>query len=176
MEKVLKEFLVRFGSLSQGRHTFEFEVTDKFFACFEFSEVEKGNINVAVELEKQSTMLIFHFNFTGKLQLNCDRCAGEYLQDIDVTERLIVKFGNEVYDISDEIMIIPHGEYELNVSKWVYEFLTLNIPHQRLHPEGECDEDVLDFIEEGEFPDEDQDIEEPIDPRWEALQQLKNKK
>lgn len=177
MNKVLKEFLIRFGSLNQGLHDFDFEVTDKFFECFEFSEVEKGNVAVQVELEKQSTMLIFHFNFNGTLTLNCDRCNGEYLQEIDATERLIVKFGNEKYDTTEEIVILPHGEYEVNVAEWVYEFLTLNIPYQRLHPEGECDPEVVDYIEEGDFPEEDfQDEEENIDPRWEALQQLKNKK
>lgn len=179
MNKVLKEFLIRFGSLNQGMHNFDFEVTDLFFECFEYSEVEKGNIQVAVELEKQSTMLILHFHFTGNMQLNCDRCNGEYLQEIDTTERLIVKFGNEAYDISDEIMILPHGEYEINVSSWVYEFLTLNIPHQRLHEDGACDPEVLKYIEEGEFPEDeyqDEEESEPIDPRWEALQQLKNKK
>jgi uncharacterized protein len=177
MNKVLKAYLIRFGSLNQGIHNFDFEVTDKFFECFEYSEVEKGNIHVEVALEKQSTMLIFHFNFTGTLTLNCDRCNSEYLQEIDAAERLIVKFGNEEYDSSEEIMILPHGEYEINVAEWVYEFLTLNIPYQRLHPEGACDPEVVDFIEEGEFPEEDfQDEEENIDPRWEALQQLKNKK
>lgn len=175
MDKVLKDFLIRFGSLKQGVHEFSFEVTNAFFDCFEYSEVKKGSLNVDVSLDKQSTLLILHFSIEGSVELSCDRCNKLYEQPLLANERLIVKFGDETYDSTEEILVLPHAEYEMNISNFVYEFIILNLPVQRLHPDGECDETIVGYIEEGEFEEDTQEQEEPIDPRWEALKELKNK-
>lgn len=175
MKNVLKDYLIRFGSLKQGTHQFNFEIGDKFFSCFEFSEVKKGNLKATVALEKQSTMLVFHINISGTVNVPCDRCNEPFDLPLSAEERLIVKFDNEAYDSTDEIVVLPHHEYEYNLASQLYEFIILNVPYQRQHPDGECDEEVASLIEEGEFNDPDLD-EEELDPRWQALQELKNKK
>ena len=64
MEKTTN-FKVQFSGLKLGKHTFEFVVDDTFFEKLEYSPIDKGEIDVTVELEKKASMLILDFNLLG---------------------------------------------------------------------------------------------------------------
>ena len=99
---------------------------NKFFEEFDCFEFEKSSIKVDLEFKKQSTMMVLTFNFSGEITVPCDRCLDEVDVDVEGEEKLIVKFGNEEYDESDEILILPQHEYELSVAKYIYEFIYVN--------------------------------------------------
>ena len=92
-------------------------------------------------------------------------------------ERILkVKFGEEYNDENEEILIIPHAEYELNVSQYIYELIVLAVPQKRVHPgvlDGTLDSEILDKLEElSPKHSEDKDNNEEIDPRWNTLKKL----
>ena len=35
----------------------------------------------------------------------------------------MVKFGDEYNDENDDILIVPHGEYEINIAQYIYELI-----------------------------------------------------
>jgi len=175
-------------NLSDGVHTYEYELDRKYFDAIDGDEVKKGNVKVTVTVRRTSSSFEFHFDLKGVVQVPCTRCLDDMDQEVDAKNRLIVKFGKEYSEESDEIVIIPEDEGEINIAWFLYEFIALTIPIKHVHPAGECnrmvssklrkhravsadeEEEDVDVAEEVDFPEED---ETPInDPRWDALKGL----
>lgn len=167
----LSEYIIKFEGLKQGTHFYEFVVDNKFFEEFDCFEFEKSSFKVDLEFEKQSTMMLLTFNFKGTITVPCDRCLDEVDVSVEGEEKLIAKFGNEIFNETDEILVIPEHEHELNVAKYIYEFINLNLPQKRTHLDGLCNQDVINELEKVA-----QKKEIKIDPRWSTLQDIKLKK
>ncbi|WP_395805431.1 YceD family protein, partial [Daejeonella sp.] len=93
--KLLNEYSIPFTGLKLGVHQFEFEVNDSFFEEFEYSLVKSGKLNIALDLEKQETMMILHFYIKGSIKLGCDVCLADYPYLVDFKERQIVKLSGD---------------------------------------------------------------------------------
>lgn len=167
--KALKEYIVQFVSLKQGTHYFEFNVDNKFFEEFDCFDFLSSAFKVELAFEKQSTMMLLNFSFSGAITVPCDRCLEDVSIPIHGSEKLIVKFGNEIYDGTDDILIIPENEYEINVAQYIYEFIEINIPQKRAHQEDECDVETMNKLNELSIKNE-----KNIDPRWSGLDKFNN--
>jgi uncharacterized metal-binding protein YceD (DUF177 family) len=165
-----RDFIINFGSLSQGEHEFHFEIEDSFFQRFENSLIEKGNVDVLVVLEKKDNMLMLDFTMEGTVTVPCDRCLEDLDLDIESFNELIIKFGSETEELSDNVIMISSKEHELDVSQYIYEYLTLIIPMRNVHDETDggkgCDPEVIKALEKLKIH------ETPIDPRWEDLKKI----
>ena len=166
--KALNKYKIQFANLKLGTHFYEFKVGKEFFEEFECFDYLTAAFNVKVELKKQSVMMILDFEFDGSISVPCDRCLDEVEIPVDGEERLIVKFGNEAYDDTDDILILPEHAHEMNIASYIYEFIQLNIPQKRVHQYGECNPEVIERFEEVE-----DNKEKEIDPRWSDLNKLK---
>lgn len=167
---MLDQYTISFSGLSVGRHEFSFVVDKKFFACFESSEIEEGDIQVHVILEKSSSMLELFFHFEGTVRVMCDLCTGDFDLQVEGDDKLIVRFGEEEFTNTEEILVIPHGEHQVQFAQQLYEFINLALPVRRVHPEGECDTEMLKKIEEYRVKGKDDD---DTDPRWDMLKNIK---
>jgi uncharacterized protein len=166
-----KEFVIPFVGLNLGEHQFELEVNDKFFEYFEYSELHHGLVKATVHLDKQERMMVFSFHFKGNVAVVCDRCGEDFMFPLSGDERLIVKYGPEYKEESDDMIIIPPSEYKLDLAPFIYEYLHLILPVRIIHSDDEegnttCNPDILERIAQL-TPHTD------IDPRWEALSKLK---
>ncbi|MEY2739721.1 MAG: hypothetical protein RL259_1630, partial [Bacteroidota bacterium] len=89
--------------------------------------------------------------------------------------KLVVKFGDAFNDENEELLIIPHGEFQINVAQYIYESIVLSVPLRRIHP-GVKDGSLTEVIEKLEAlaPKENKESEQKndIDPRWENLKKL----
>jgi len=173
--KQLKEFTIKFVGLKLGEHCFEYQIDKKFFEHFEYDEFNDANINARVNLNKKTTLLEFSFEIFGTVNVNCDLTNEPFNQEIQNQFNLVVNFGEEYNDENDEILIIPHGEYEINISQYLYELIVLSVPSKRVHPgvkDGTLESDILKKLEElSPKGKEDNELEE-IDPRWNILKKL----
>ena len=174
--KALKEFVIQFVGLKIGKHHFEYKVEQTFFEHFEYEDFNDVNINVSLELEKKSTLLELHFKFSGWVNVNCDLTNEPYNQTIENEFDLVVNFGDEFNDENIDILIIPHGTYEISIQQYIYELIILAVPIKRLHPgveDGTLDSEILEKLEElSPKLKENKDKEEDIDPRWNTLKKL----
>jgi len=166
----LKEYNIQFVGLEPGNHIFEFEVNDSFFEQFEFSQIQHGKIHVNVDLEKMERMMIFNIRLTGDVLVTCDRCTNEFYFPIEDDQKLIVKLGAEYVEESEDVVIIPETDYQVNLAAYIYEFIHLALPVRLLHPDDEqgnstCDPDMLIRLQTLSTHD-------VIDPRWDALKKL----
>ncbi|MFD0799623.1 YceD family protein [Maribacter chungangensis] len=169
-----KEYTIPFSGLKQGKHNFNFEIDKTFFDSFEYDDFNDAKISVAVLLNKASTMMELDFEASGSVNVNCDITSEPYDQAIASELRLIVKFGDEYNDEDDEILILPHGEHELDTAQFIYEMSVLAVPQKRVHPgiaDGTLKSDVLDRLQELQ-PKEKEGNTEENDPRWDELKKL----
>ena len=173
-----KEFSIPFSGLKQGKHEFTYEIDNTFFESFEYNEYNSATIELNVLMNKTSTMLEFELKAQGIVNVNCDSSSEPYNETISPDLDLVVKFGNEFNDEDDEILIIPHGEHQVNIAQYVYEMLVLAIPQKRVHPgvlDGSLQSEALRKLEELQ-PKEKKKNTEDTDPRWDALKKLRTDK
>ena len=166
--KYLNQYTIPFSGLKVGNHKFEFEVDEKFFACFEESEISKGKLHVTALLEKQTIMMILELKIEGTILVSCDRCSEPFDLEFSANDKFYVKFSDEPID-DDEIIVLEHNEHELKISQKIFELIILNLPFRRVHEEGKCDPEILKNLEKYQ-PKEDDKKE---DPRWDMLKNIK---
>ena len=176
-------------NISPGVHTYEYELDRKFFEAIDGDEVRKGDVSVILNVRKTSSTFEFNFEIEGVIKVPCTRCLDDMDLGVDTKSRLIVKFGSEYSEESDEIVIIPEDEGEINIAWFLYEFIALTIPIKHTHPPGECNRVVSskynkhravsaddDEDDSDEFISEDSETQEEDtpqnDPRWDALRGL----
>lgn len=175
-----KEYLIPFIGLKLGKHHFEYQISNAFFEIFDYDEYENSDIKVNVVLEKKNTMLELSFNHKGSINVPCDMTGENFDLPIKGKMNLIVRFGEEYNDDNEELLILPFGEFEINVSQYIYEMIVLSVPLRRVHPgvkDGSLKTEALDKLNElavTELNEEDnkENKEEDIDPRWDKLKQL----
>lgn len=174
--KLLKEFTIPFVGLKIGKHHFEYKIEQAFFEHFEYEEFNNVNIQVDVELEKKTTLLELHFKASGYVNINCDLTNEPFNQTIENEFDLVVKFGDGFNDENIDILIVPHGTFEINIQQYIYELIVLAVPIKRVHPgieDGTLNSEILEKLEElsPNYKDN-KDTNEEIDPRWDTLKKL----
>lgn len=170
MKKKKHRLLIPFSSLKEGKHEFDFTVDSTFFEQFEQSLVEEAEVNVHVDFEKKKNLLELAIDFSGTVGSVCDRCSDPIEIEIESEDYLIVKFGDE--ESTDEhIMYIPDSAYELDISDQVYQLINLALPAKIEHEnEEDCDQEMINKLKEYSIVAE---KEKEVDPRWDALNKLK---
>ena len=169
-----KEFIIPFSGLKQGKHEFGYTIENTFFESFGYDEFNGADIKLDVTLNKMSTMMELEMKARGTVNVDCDLTSEPYDQNIQADLELVVKFGDEYNNDNDEILIIPHSEYQINIAQYVYEMLVLSVPLKKVHPgvlDGSLQSEVLDKLEELQ-PKDTKENKEDIDPRWDALKKL----
>lgn len=171
MMDYLTQFIIPVTGLKPGSHQFDFIIDDSFFEHFEYSEIRNGHVDLHVAIEKEVNLLVFHFTFKGNVRVPCDRCYEPFDLPIEGNERLILKFGNDTHEESEEIQVVPVGENHFDISPLIYEYIHLSVPVRRVHPNNEngestCDAETISRLEG-------LSATSGPDPRWEALGRLK---
>ena len=172
--KAGNDYILPIAGLSIGYHDFEYEIDDKFFENFDFSEVKKGCVKVNLNVEKHEREFILTFKFAGSVYIPCDRCNDEFEQAIENEVVIYLKYGHEYEEESDDVIVIPSEEGEFDVASLIYEYIILSLPIHRVHEDvSQCNQEVIEYLERTEVEETDED---EIDPRWKCLEELKEKK
>ncbi|GAA4968122.1 DUF177 domain-containing protein [Algibacter aquimarinus] len=173
--KPLKEFTIPFVGLKTGKHHFEYDIKQAFFEYFEYEDFNDVNVKLNLVLEKKTTLLELHFKISGFVNINCDLTNELYNQDIENEFDLVVKFGDEYNDENIDILILPHGSYEVNIQQYIYELIILAVPIKRVHPgveDGTLDSEILKKLEDLSPNKLKEEKDKDIDPRWNTLKKL----
>lgn len=169
-KKGSSDFEIPIKGLALGTHQFDFKIEDSFFKNLAYSEIDNGKVTADVKLIKESNMLIFNFSINGYVNLLCDRCLEQYKQSLEGEFKLIVKFGEELEEVSDEIITIPFGQTVFDLTHYFYEYIVLLLPLKHVHPDDKdgnstCNVEMLEQIDKNSKKDS--------DPRWAALKDIK---
>jgi uncharacterized metal-binding protein YceD (DUF177 family) len=169
----------------------EYLLDNQYFANIGGEDIQKGKVKVVVTITKAGGVFTLNFKLSGIVVIPCDRCLDDMDFPLETTARLIVKFGKDYSEESDEIVIIPETEGVINVAWFLYEFVVLAIPIKHVHATGKCnrqmsaklkkhtakspdeEEDDFDMESADDIVITDEDPEETTDPRWDILKDLK---
>jgi uncharacterized metal-binding protein YceD (DUF177 family) len=175
--KAMKAYTIQFVGLKVGEHHFDYQIDNTFFLEFDFDEFNEANLKVNLLFEKKTTLLELTFTVNGTINVNCDVTNEPFNLDIKDSFKLVVKFGEDYNNDNEEILIVPHGEYQINVAQYIYELVVLAVPAKKVHPgieDGTLQSDILNKLEELS-PEEGKTEEnntEDTDPRWDTLKKL----
>lgn len=169
-------YTIPIKGLRYGLHQFDFYIDGSFFQPFEASPVSEGNIHLSLQLEKKSDLYILQFDFEGTVRTECDRCLAMINLPIQDSQRLLVKLHeSEVAEEADVIFIHPE-EQQLDVSKYVYEYIILAIPASKVYDcvseeYRPCNFEILRYLE-NIVPEAAEEPETKENPMWNALKDL----
>ena len=170
---VLKSFEINLARLENGTHDFQFELVPDFFGTFENNLVEEGFGKASLVMDKSESMMALNFTIEVDVLMICDVSLESYRESLTCQKKRIVKFGLTSEELSDEISTIDMGMQILNVSGYIYEFVSLEIPMKKVHPTIR-DQERADLVYKDKVHSlNDQEQENTIDPRWEELKKIK---
>ncbi|HQQ94368.1 MAG TPA: DUF177 domain-containing protein [Bacteroidia bacterium] len=171
-----RQYIIRYGGLPAGLHEYEFKLGGTFFQGFENSEIAEADLEVKAVLTKQNNLLQLDLEIEGTVALDCDRCMKNFDYPVEAREHLVIKHGDPA-ESNDEILVIPEGEEEFDLSHYLYEYVVLAIPARRVPCEIDpqeylCDTEMLEKLEALRANPETE--ETPQNPLWDELNKLKN--
>jgi uncharacterized metal-binding protein YceD (DUF177 family) len=175
--KKMKAYSISFSGLKVGTHHFDYQIDNSFFEDLDYLEFNDAELLVNLTLEKKTTLLELEFESKGHVNVNCDLTNEPFNQPVEASLKLVVKFGEAYNDDNDEILVLPHGEHELNVAQYIYEMIVLALPLKKVHPgveDGTLESDILNRLKELS-PDKEskqENNDDYQDPRWDSLKKL----
>lgn len=172
--------------LSEGIHEFKYTLDSKYFTLIDdTSDIKRGDVEVLLTVKKTIATFDFIFDINGVINIPCDRCLDDISMEVSSKNKLIVKFGATYSEESDEIVVIPEEDGEINVAWFLYEFITLSLPIKHAHPSGQCNKAMssklnkhkavsVDDEDESDDLDEDMIVEDDssADSRWNTLKDV----
>ena len=174
-----REYEIAWQGLKPGVHTFLYEMDDRFMEHYNIEgEFKDWNVRVTLTFDKKNSFFLTHFDVDGNVTVPCDRCGDDYRlglwDEFDLVIKLTGDDANEVAD-EDDVVFIPRSETVIDISNWLYEFIMLSVPLQRIHPdkaEGTpgCNPQALKLLNKLSEPDE-----APKNDIWKGLEALKQK-
>ncbi|MDF1548753.1 MAG: DUF177 domain-containing protein [Bacteroidales bacterium] len=174
----LSQYDIHFSGLKPGKHEFEYEINKDFFSFFENEDIVDADISVLVNFEKNERYLALEFDLQGVVKTICDRCLENIELEIDYTPGLYVNFGDETSDLTDidDTMVLSRSADKIELAKHLYDYICLNLPIQKVHPEDEngestCNQEMIKKIEQYQLGNVES---EETDPRWDKLKNLFN--
>lgn len=180
----LKNYIVDLKSMEENLYETDFSIEDDFFQSLEQEEIKGGRLDVHLRVKKLAEAFDLFFDIDGEVVIVCDRCLDDMVQPISTEAKVRVKFGSEYKDDGSDLIVVPETEGVINVAWLIYEFAALAIPIQHVHPDGECNPEMMNILKqhEGRIPEDieaenagETDTDGTVtDPRWNGLKNLLN--
>ena len=168
-----KQFIIRLNGLVIGTHLYEFEVNNTFFESRDYCEIAGAKVAVKLELIKQNSLIQLNFSIAGTLNVACDRCTKPFPIKIDASEQLFVKHANPDEVHPENVLVLPFGENDLDISQPLYEFISLALPARKVPCEEDsafkCDEETLKKLNQVSTDEPEQN---PGDTIWDKLKDV----
>ncbi len=172
-------FEIAFVGLKPGIHEFTYRITDKFFEAYQQQDFTHCEANIKLALDKNNSFMLLKFEVLGKLDVICDRCGNSLPLDLWDEFNVLVKLVEEpeVMNQQEEdpdVYYISKGESHLHIADWIYEFINLSIPIQRMCKEEEiggphCNKEVLEMLRKLQSGET-----QPRETVWKGLEKFKD--
>lgn len=177
-----KAIEIAFVGLKPGIHEFTYEVDDKFFAEVEWKEFTNCSATVHLTLDKKSGFMLLKFEVGGKAEVTCDRCGNPLKKELWDEFNMLVKLVDNPEEMNEQeddpdVFYISKTESHLYLNDWIYEFVSLSIPNQKMCKEEEfggptCNLEVLEKLKKLNVAEDANNA----NALWKDLDQFKTKK
>jgi uncharacterized metal-binding protein YceD (DUF177 family) len=175
-----RDFEIAFVGLKPGVHEFNYSIDDSFFEAFQQQDFTKCKAQVKLSFDKKTGFMLLKFEVGGVLEVNCDRCNSrlplELWDEFNITVKMVdePEVMNKQEDDPD-VYYIGRQESHLDVANWIYEFINLSIPMQKVcnfeKMDGpHCNPEARETLKKLETEEE----VEKQNPIWKGLEKFKD--
>jgi uncharacterized metal-binding protein YceD (DUF177 family) len=170
---------IAFVGLRPGIHEYEYQIDDKFFVEYQEQDFKNCKAQVKLTLDKKTGFLILKFEIGGTLEIGCDRCGNALPLNLWDEFTIVVKMVEDPEEMNNQeedpdVYYISRTESFLHIADWIYEFINLSIPMQRMCSEEEmggphCNKEVLAMLKKMDITNS-----QPENPLWKGLEKFKD--
>lgn len=174
-------FEIAFVGLKPGIHEFFYEIDDQFFAENHPEDFSNCHAKVKLLLDKKPSFMLLKFEIGGTADVVCDRCSNVLSVDLWDEFNMVVKMVDNPDEMNGQeedpdIYYISRTESHLYLNEWIFEFVSLSIPTQKMCTEEEfggpkCNKEVLAKLKEMEL----RATGDNANTIWQGLEQFKKK-
>ena len=175
-----KAIEIAFVGLKPGIHEFTYDISDSFFAEAATREFANCSATVKLQLDKKSSFLLLKFEVGGRADVSCDRCGNQLTKDLWDEFNMVVKMVENPEEMNlleedPDVFYISKTESHIYLNEWIYEFVSLSVPVQKLCSAEEfggpkCNKEALEKLRQMEA-NEDADNANAI---WKGLEKFKD--
>ena len=160
-------FIIPLNGLAAGENHFSWHAGKEFFEAFENAEILDADLDVSVTVEKSGRYVGVDCEIDGSVMVSCDRCLGDLDLSIGTDIMLSVKYGSEEnsedhQEGEREIVFVPEGDAEMDLSQIIYDYVCLALPMQRHHDDGDCNPEAMRYLTAGEPVKVEGDVNNPF--------------
>lgn len=178
-------------SMPKGVNEFDYKLGKQFFINMENNDVRDADLTVNLVVNNTGDFFDLTFAVEGEVTVVCDRCLDDLVLPIETAYHVVVKYGDNYNDSTDELLEIPESDNYLNVAYMLYDTVMLAIPIKHVHPMGKCNRAMSALLKKHRSAvadDDDAAIEDQLidemdsmdsastetvtDPRWDELKKL----
>lgn len=135
--------IVNLRKVSPDDSPLQFHLDDAFFAALDQEEITGGDVDVTLKVKKGAADIFnFHYTMKGSARVLCDRCLEEVSLAVDFSDSVQIAHGDPDDDNGDAI-IIPFSQLTYDTAWDMYELISVHFPLQHVHPDGECNPDMI---------------------------------
>ena len=175
-----RDFEIAFVGLKPGVHEFNYSIDDRFFEAYQQQDFRNCTAHIKLTLDKKSSFMLLKFEMGGKLEVNCDRCNSNLPLDLWDEFNITVKIVEEPELMNNQeddpdVYYLSRGESHIDVANWIYEFINLSIPMQKIcnfeDMDGPyCNKAAIDVLKKLET----KEPEKKENPIWKGLEKFKD--
>lgn len=175
-----RAFEIAFVGLKTGVHEFNYELNDQFFIEKGAEDLTNVSASIKLELEKNTGFMLLKFEVGGRTDVTCDRCGNPLKMDLWDEFKMLVKLVDNADEMNQQeedpdVFYLSRTESHLDLSNWLYEFVLLSIPMQRMCSREEmggpqCNNEVLEKLKEMEA----RTVEHNAKSIWKGLDKFKD--
>ena len=126
----MQPFVVKLTSLAPGKNPFKWHAGAEFFEAFGNVEILDADLEVTAEVVCHGLTAEASCGIAGSVTVACDRCLEDLVIPVETS------FAEQYTPDEDE----------LDLSQDVYDFVCTSLPLQRVHPEGECNQETTKYL------------------------------
>lgn len=172
------DYKIHISGLANGKYDYTFPIGKELFDEFGNNQVLDAKLIANLMLEKGSGWMNITCKVEGCVSVECDRCLDTLDVPIKFSSNLAVKHAKlgEDTEANSEFIIVDHSEGEIDMKQFLYDYICVNIPIKKVHPEGKCNSAMVSKLEKinaKEGHDKDSDNYSPFSGLKELI---KNKK
>ena len=147
-----REFEIAWLGLKVGEHVYDFSIGDPFMQERGAPpELHDWAAQVKLTFDRQQSFFRLRFDVSGFVTVPCDRCGDEFSLSLWDEFNLLIKLTGDDEDAAEpddeaDVAFIPRNETVIDISIWLYEFVMLSLPLQRVHPDNGCNPEALRLL------------------------------
>jgi len=161
------KLIIPLNGWAAGERRFAFAAGTEFFQMFDNQDILDADVNVDVRVVKEGMHRVkADLHLCGTVTVACDRCLEPLGIPVDASAALDYRAdlpdGEEYSEDGAELLPLPQVGEDLDLSQCVYDYVCLSLPLQRVHPEGECNPDTVQYLGHVERKNEEADNNSPF--------------